>query len=366
LRRIDVENILIFQDLDMAAPLVSIVVNNYNYSRFLSRSVGSALAQTYPHVEVVVVDDASTDGSQDIILAFGQRVTPVLKEINAGHGAAFNSGFAASRGEIVLFLDADDHLYPRAVEIAVREFAPGVAKVQYRLDLVDGAGRIIDSFPPPEVQFDDGDVVPLLLSKGRYEGTVTAGNAFSRHALDAILPMPQERFRQGADGYVCTLAPLFGTVRSVEHRLGAYVQHGANHSYFGNELQQRVRWRLAHDAARYEALSAKAAELGLSVHPEPGLRDPFHLENRIASLCLDPANHPMPADSRLSLALMGAWAVRRSRLPKRRRAVLAAWFLCLGMLPRTAAAKVAAWRLERASRPSGVRRLVRRIRAATR
>ncbi len=134
----------------MAAPLVSIVVNNYNYARFLPRCVGSALAQTYPHVEVVVVDDASTDGSQQIIQSFAQRVTPVLKVVNAGHGAAFNSGFAASRGEIVIFLDADDHLYPQAVEILVPKFAPGVAKVQYRLDLVDAAGRIMDFFPRPK------------------------------------------------------------------------------------------------------------------------------------------------------------------------------------------------------------------------
>jgi hypothetical protein len=350
----------------MAGPLVSIVVNNYNYGRFLLRSVGSALAQTYPHLEVVVVDDASTDSSHDIILAFGDKLIPVLEAVNAGHGAAFNAGFAASRGEIVFFLDADDYLYPRAVEVVVREFAAGVAKVQYRLDLIDPAGQIIDSFPPPEVRFDEGDVVPQLLSTGRYEGTVTAGNAFSRHALDAILPMPKERFRQGADGYVCTLAPLFGTVKSLEERLGAYVQHGANHSNFGNELLQRVRWQLAHDAARHEALSAKAAEIGLSVHAEPGLYDPFHLENRIASLCLDPENHPMPADSRLSLALKGASAVRRSRLPRRRRVVLAAWFLCLGMLPLAAAAKLADWRLERASRPPGLGRLFRRIRAVTR
>jgi glycosyltransferase involved in cell wall biosynthesis len=353
-------------EIAMAAPLVSIVVDNYNYARFLPRSVDSALAQTYPHVEVVVVDDASTDGSQAVIQAFGQRVTPVLKAVNAGHGAAFNSGFAASRGEIVLFLDADDYLYPRAVEFVVREFAPGVAKVQYRLDLIDATGRIVDSFPAPEVQFDEGDVVPLLLSTGRYEGTVTSGNAFSRHALEAILPMPEERFRQGGDGYVCTLAPLFGTVRSIEERLGAYVQHGANHGDFAKKLEQRLRFRLEHDAARYEALCAKAAKLGLRTHPEPGLRDAFHLENRIASLCLDPANHPMPADSRLSLALRGAWATRRSRLPVRRRAVLAAWFLCAGTLPRTAAAHVAAWRLERTSRPAGVDRLLARIRAATR
>ncbi len=349
----------------MAAPLVSILVNNYNYARFLPRSVGSALAQTYPHVEVVVVDDASTDGSQEIIHAFGQRVSPVLKVVNAGHGAAFNSGFAASRGEIVFFLDADDYLYPRAVEIVVREFAPGIAKVQYRLDLVDAAGRIVDSFPAPEVQFDDGDVVPLLLSTGRYEGTVTAGNAFFRQALDAILPMPEERFRQGADGYVCTLAPLFGAVRSVEQRLGAYVQHGANHSDFSKQLLPRLRWRLEHDAARHEALRAKAAELGLRAHPEPGLSDAFHLENRIGSLCLDPANHPKPADSRLALALRGMWAVRRARLPRSRRAVIAAWFLCVGMLPRTAAAHVAAWRLEPTSRPAAVNRLASRIRAAT-
>ena len=352
--------------LAMSALLVSIVVNNYNYARFLPRSVGSALAQTYPYIQVVVVDDASTDGSQEIIRAFGQRVTPVLKVVNTGHGAAFNSGFAASRGEIVIFLDADDYLYPRAVEIVVREFAPGVAKVQYRLDLVDAAGRIIDTFPAPEVQFDEGDVVPLLLSTGRYEGTVTAGNAFSRHALDAILPMPEESFAQGADGYVCTLAPFFGTVKSIEQRLGAYVQHGANHSNFARQLPQALRWRLQHDAARHEALHAKAAELGLRAHPEPGLRDAFHLENRIGSLCLDPANHPTPADLRLSLALRGAWAIRRARLPRRRRAVLAAWFLCVGMLPRTAAAHLVAWRLGGTHRPRAVDSVLKRIRATTR
>ena len=112
--------------------------------------------------------------------------------------------------------------------------------------------------------------------------------------------------------------------------------------------------------------SAKAAELGLRAPPEPGLRDAFHLENRIASLCLDPANHPMPADSRLALALRGMWAIRRSRLPGRRRAVLAAWFLCVGMLPRTAAAHVAAWRLEPTSRPVAVDRLAPQLRCCIR
>ena len=115
-------------EVAIAAPLVSIVVNNYNYARFLPRSIGSALAQTYPLVEVVVVDDASTDGSQEIIQAYGQRVTPVLRAVNGGQGAALNSSFAASRGEIVIFLDADDCLYPRAVETVIRQFSPGVSR----------------------------------------------------------------------------------------------------------------------------------------------------------------------------------------------------------------------------------------------
>jgi hypothetical protein len=72
---------------------------------------------------------------------------------------------------------ADDWLYPHAVARVVAALAPGVAQVQFRLHLVDGDGREIDLLPPPEVKFDDGDVAPILLRRGRYENTVTSGNA---------------------------------------------------------------------------------------------------------------------------------------------------------------------------------------------
>ena len=65
------------------SPLVSIVVNNYNYARFLRDAVMSALAQTYPRVEVIVVDDGSTDESREVIASFGDSVVPVLKETAA-------------------------------------------------------------------------------------------------------------------------------------------------------------------------------------------------------------------------------------------------------------------------------------------
>src|SRR4051794_6220176 len=93
---------------------VSVIINNYNYSAYLREAIDSALDQTYPHVEVVVVDDGSTDDSREIISKYGTKVIPVLQN-NGGQGAAFNSGFAASRGEIVCFLDADDGLRRDAV-----------------------------------------------------------------------------------------------------------------------------------------------------------------------------------------------------------------------------------------------------------
>src|SRR5947209_11687349 len=115
---------------------VSIVVLNYNYAQFLSRSVQSALNQDYPWCEVIVVDDCSTDSSRDIVRDLEGKVVSVLQATNKGHGAGMNAGFAASSGEIVLFLDSDDYLYPSAVQRIVQHRREDVAQYQFRLDLV--------------------------------------------------------------------------------------------------------------------------------------------------------------------------------------------------------------------------------------
>jgi hypothetical protein len=287
-----------------------------------------------------------------VIRRYGERIIPILLDRNGGQGAAMNAGFRASRGEIVIFLDSDDYLYPQAAERVLSAWTPGISKVQYRLHLVDRKGEQIDFFPAPEIRFDSGDVVPLLLAAGRYETAVTSGNAFSRDALEKILPIPQDEFRIAADGYLVTLVPLFGPVVSLEEPLGAYRQHGDNAWAHGsNGLSGRLRHALLHDAHRYRALREAARKLGLEVALSPGLRDHNHLATRISSLCLEPQQHPHAGDSRLALALLGALSCRRARLPWKRRAILAAWFLATGILPRTAAAKVAAWRMVPASRP---------------
>jgi hypothetical protein len=348
----------------MHAPKTSIVITNYNYGRFVARCIDSALAQSYPDTEVIVVDDASRDQSREIIQSYGTRVLPILQERNAGPGAAFNVGFRACHGDVVLFLDADDWLYPHAVARVVSALSPDVAQVQFRLHLVDGGGRQIDLLPPPEVRFDDGDVIPILLSRGRYEGTVTSGNAFARNTLSSILPMPEKEFRISADGYLITVAPFCGRVVSIEEPLGTYVVHGTN--YWTSPVgPERFRRALRHDSERYRVLRRKAAEHGMAVALHPGLADPQHLTNRIGSLIMDPQKHPDQGDSRLVLALRGSWASRKAGVPMARRAMLAMWFLALGVLPRPWAAKLISWRLDPVSRPKRLGRAMGAIRRWT-
>src|SRR5262245_52217885 len=122
-------------------PSVSIVINNYNYGRFLGDAIESALAQTARGVEVIVVDDGSTDNSVDVIAAYGNRIVSVIKE-NGGQGSAYNAGFQLAKGQIVFFLDSDDTLDRDAFEAIIALFQdPAVVKVQWPLRVVDGIGR---------------------------------------------------------------------------------------------------------------------------------------------------------------------------------------------------------------------------------
>jgi len=108
-------------------PLVSVIVPCFNYGRFLGEALDSALGQTHKNVEVVVVDDGSTDDSVQVA---GRYPVKVVTQQNAGVAVARNHGAAQSRGELFVFLDADDVLEPEYVErclAAMRAAAPGTA-----------------------------------------------------------------------------------------------------------------------------------------------------------------------------------------------------------------------------------------------
>jgi glycosyltransferase involved in cell wall biosynthesis len=102
-------------------PLVSIIIPCYNGEAFVQEAIMSALGQTYPRVEVLVVDDGSTDRSAEIARAFPVRY---LYQKNRGLTASRNRGIQESRGAYVIFLDADDRLLPEAVEAGLQVLQP--------------------------------------------------------------------------------------------------------------------------------------------------------------------------------------------------------------------------------------------------
>ena len=136
----------------MNFPLVSIVIPCHNAERWVADAIQSALAQTYPAIEVVVVDDGSTDGSREIIQPFGERIKP---EFIDHHGAAHarNRGVEMASGEFIQFLDADDILFPHCVTTKIRAALNENADVVYSggffFDLEANAG-IYESHAPTE------------------------------------------------------------------------------------------------------------------------------------------------------------------------------------------------------------------------
>jgi glycosyltransferase involved in cell wall biosynthesis len=348
----------------MQTSLLSIIIINYNYARFLKYSIDSALAQDWPNKEVIVVDDCSTDHSREVIGAYGNQVIAVLQAQNGGHGAGMNAGFLRSKGDIVIFLDADDYLYPNALRRISESQSPGAAQYQYRLDLVGADGRILDTYPPKEFHWEDGDVTGALLTRGRYATTVTSGLAFSRSTLSSIMPMDGQAFRQGGDGYLVTTAPFYGSVITIDEILGAYRQHGTNHSQFGTAIGPCVRWRMDHDRMRYAALVSHAQRTGRKPHRDLWQNDPFHLEGRMASLLLSPKEHPESGDTRRAIAKCGLAACHSLPMSQKRREVMMMWWRIVGWGPLPLARSALRWKLQAASRPVIVKRLAKLVRAA--
>ena len=318
---------------------VDIVVNNHNYGAYLEDAIESARAQTHEKVEVIVVDDGSTDGSRALLARLGEDVTVVLKE-NGGQASALNAGIERCSGQIVMFLDADDVLRPEAAARVAAAFAgdDAVAKVQFRMDVIEADGRATGAIKPaPHLPMPQGDrrrdelAFPFDIA-----WMAMSGNAFRRTALERIMPIPADEYpRSGADWYLVHLTALLGTVVSLEEVSASYRVHGAN-SYEPQAAELSVahlRQAIERTAPTSRALLRLAAELELP-HPERilSLAD---LANRMASLRLEPGLHPLP-DDRVSALLADAVraAHRRSNVSAPMKAMFVAWFAAMTVAPR--------------------------------
>lgn len=99
-------------------PLVSIIIPTYNYGRYILQAVMSCLHQTYKNLEIIVVDDGSTDNTKETLQTIKDRICYIY-QINKGVSAARNRGLKMARGDFITFLDADDYLTEDSIETRV-------------------------------------------------------------------------------------------------------------------------------------------------------------------------------------------------------------------------------------------------------
>lgn len=131
-------------ELSFVLSEVSIIIPAYNRARSVRKAIESALQQTRPALEVIVVDDGSTDATPEILTQFDDRIR-VLRQNNRGTAAARNAGIAAARGDYLLFLDSDDILLPTSVELQLARFEaePSLGLVYSDAEFFDAAGHLV-------------------------------------------------------------------------------------------------------------------------------------------------------------------------------------------------------------------------------
>jgi glycosyltransferase involved in cell wall biosynthesis len=218
--------------------LVSVLITNYNYARYLPAAIDSALGQTYPHVEVIVVDDGSTDESAAVIASYGDRVTAVVQS-NGGPAAAFNRAFQLSGGELICILDADDVFEPNKVEVvaAAAQALPDAHLIHHRMQMIDEADTPMDAPFPRHVA--NGDVRHLVpRAGGWFPHALGSALTFRRSYLERVGPLPARHVvRIGSethempvypDTYLAGPAAVLGPVVGIRQPLTRYRVHGRN------------------------------------------------------------------------------------------------------------------------------------------
>jgi len=311
---------------------ISIVISNYNYARYLGAAIDSALAQTVPAFEIIVVDDGSTDNSGEVISAYGNSIRSIGQE-NRGQAGAYNTSFRESKGDLVIFLDADDMIDSDFVEQVLKAWKPGAAKLHFPMRVlasrsVDGPSDIV-----PSQHLSSGYLMEEILRFGYYTSSSGSGNVYSREVLNKILPMREGAFF-AADTVTIYLSPLYGEVLAVSRPLGTYRMHGDNHTGSGVANTKNIHRSLQNDMDRMEILKSGFMDLGIVFDVRCINRDFRHLKMRISSLRLDPDRHPFEEDRIWRLALSGINAVARATgVSISRRLFFSFWFLLMAVVP---------------------------------
>jgi glycosyltransferase involved in cell wall biosynthesis len=204
-------------------PLISIVIPAYNAAAFLAEAVDSALAQSYPHTEILVTDDGSTDDTARILQRYDRHVTVLRHRHNRGLVAARDTAISIARGQFLAFLDADDVWHPDKLAAQMDALGSHVL-VHTRIVRIGADGQPL---PDPAHPWQRTPLVGHCTARLIAHNTVTISSVLTRRALVADYTYPR-LYRSCEDWALWLALSLHGTFGYLDVPLTRYRLHGNN------------------------------------------------------------------------------------------------------------------------------------------
>lgn len=226
---------------------VSVVIPSFNYGSFIAESIEGVIAQTYPIIEIIVIDDGSTDDTEAEVRNFGKKVQ-YIKQGNAGVCAARNNGILNATGDVIAFLDADDVWHPEKIERQMAKFREddqiGLVHCGMR-EFDHGTGETIEVY----LEGGEGWVAEDLVL---FEKPVIPGPGGSimvqRKVLDDVGGF-DPHLKNGEDWDLCLRIAKKYKIGFVREVLVNYRNHGTNAHFNVPEMERstRIAWAKAFD-----------------------------------------------------------------------------------------------------------------------
>ncbi|MGB6297661.1 MAG: glycosyltransferase [Rivularia sp. (in: cyanobacteria)] len=215
-----------------SAPLISILIPNYNYARYIAEALDSVLEQTYPHFEAIVCDDGSKDNSCDIIESYVRKDSRIklIKKENGGVANALNVAYSNSKGQIICILDADDiwmnNKLEKILELYTSDSQCGFAI--HNVIEIDGQGNFIKTTPKYN-HLASGWMGQVSLKNGGFVYDIPPASALSirREIAEKIFPL-NEAFTRNADSLIFRFAPFITVIGAEKEALSKFRLHGSN------------------------------------------------------------------------------------------------------------------------------------------
>ena len=341
---------------------VSVIIPNYNYEQFVGAAIDSALAIDWPNVEVIVVDDGSTDGSRAVIELYAERVTTIFQE-NDGQSIACSNGFAQATGDLILFLDSDDLVDPSIIREAVAVFGPGASKVQFQMQTIDAWGNSLGSFVPQyKIVPSSEQIRQWLINTTSYPTPPGSGNIYSREFVEKVFPLRPSIHDTFADSALITAAPLFGDVIVIDKPLVFYRIHGKNDGALSSLDARRLSVEMKRAVWRFRFAQMVGGSLGITIRDHAMFQTLAIGPYRLASFCLAPSMHPIHADSRMRILFdMVRAAFIPQGLPVQSIVILITWTLLVVISPNSIAKALILWRFAPTTRPKVLQSFLCRI-----